>query len=167
MYHISALFSFHILHIFSRFLVFIVSARILPVQFAGVYMRSYALCQAQPRITPISFGRFFGTFRTFSSPATNIRAVLRLVIIRHNIGISFFSSSVRFVFPHSVFYLRAQLGALMAVFLHFPISYISRSQIIAFCVGGQSTRTLPFRLATLVCRSVRCGYLTPSLITPK
>lgn len=86
----------------------------------------------------------------------------------HSIGNTLFSSSVRIVFSAIVnFNSGCNWADLWHYFFTTLFPYNSRSQIIAFCVCGQSTRTLPFLLATLVCSSVRCGCLTPSLIAPK
>lgn len=71
-------------------------------------------------------------------------------------------------FPHGDFYLRLRKGRLMALFYRFPFPYDSRPpKITGFAYADKIHVFRPFRLAALVCRSARCGYLTPYLSVPK
>lgn len=117
--------------------------------------------------TPISAGRFSGTSRTFSSSAANLRAVTAGDYV-HNIGIHFSQVSVRIVFTAQRFLSPSAQGRIYGIILSPLFSIrLSHSQICVLCVCGLKTRFQPFRLATLVCSSARCGYLTPYLSVPK
>ena len=125
------------------------------------------LHRGKPFGTPISQRCFFGTSRTFSSAAANSKAVggwwFQCITLAYTLS----QAPCGLFFPHCELYSGCNWADLWHYFFTTLFPYNSRSQIIAFCVCGQSTRTLPFLLATLVCSSVRCGCLTPSLITPK
>nr|DAI91121.1 MAG TPA: hypothetical protein [Caudoviricetes sp.] len=70
--------------------------------------------------------------------------------------------------PHSDFYLRLRKGRLMALFYRLPFPYDSRPpKITGFAYADKIHVFRPFRLAALVCRSARCGCLTPYLSVPK
>ena len=70
--------------------------------------------------------------------------------------------------PHSDFYLRLRMGRLMALFYRLPFPYDSHPpKITGFAYADKIHVFRPFRLAALVCRSARCGYLTPYLSVPK
>lgn len=70
--------------------------------------------------------------------------------------------------PHSDFYLRLRKGRLMALFYRLPFPYDSRPpKITGFTYADKIHVFRPFRLAALVCRSARCGCLTPYLSVPK
>lgn len=84
-------------------------------------------------------------------------------------GITLFSSSVQGVFPAQCILVLAQLGALMALFLHFLIVSVLFGVLPIKRTSGTrlSTRTQPFpTYSALVGGRAGCGYLTPSLIVP-
>lgn len=86
----------------------------------------------------------------------------------HNLGNTLFSSSVRIVFTAWRVLSPSALGAIMALFSRFPFPYDSRPpKITGFAYADKIHVFRPFRLAALVRRPARCGYLTPYLIAPK
>ena len=86
----------------------------------------------------------------------------------HNLGNALFSSSVRIVFTAWRVLSPSALGAIMALFSRFPFPYDSRPpKITGFAYADKIHVFRPFRLAALVRRSARCGYLTPYLSVPK
>ena len=127
-----------------------------------------ALCViAQYLRTPISAGCFFGTPQIFCNLAAHLRAVTA-GDCKHNIGNAFFSSNCVVSFSHIAIFIsertRAQLW-------HYFIASLFHTTLALPNLRALRVRTIctnrPFRLATLVCSSARCGYLTPYLSVPK
>lgn len=73
-------------------------------------------------LTPISARRFFGTSHTFSSVAVNIRAVDGWWLWVWHWQYSFLKFRADCFF-RIVYFTPGALGALMAIFLHFPIQW--------------------------------------------
>ena len=129
--------------------------------------RSAPCVIAQYLRTPISAGCFFGTPQTFFSLAATHSSGWRLVIMGITLAIPFSQAPCRVFFLHSNFYLRAHKGAFMALFCYLSFLHgLALPNLRALRVRTICTNR-PLQLATLVCSSARCGYLTPYLSVPK
>jgi len=106
----------------------------------------------------------------FQTGSKRVAVAFRLIAeesIEHSIGIGVYLRPSCDVFlSHCVFYLRAQLGAIMALFKHYPFVHCAPKLTHFWHSENVHVHSL-FRLATLVCSPAECGYLTPSLSVPK
>lgn len=84
----------------------------------------------------------------------------------YNIGNTLFSSSVRSASFRIVYFSPGATGRTYGIIFTPPYSVPDTPNITYLWHSVYSTRTIPFRLAAMVCRPAKRGYLTHYLIAP-